>query len=198
MDPVAIATIVSAVATVAVAATTIVYAVFTRQLVLENQLLRKASSQPTVVVYALPDKDVLQAINFIVANVGLGAARNISVVVKADPEDLTKHGVYLFKNWGKRPISVLPQGEQISAFMGGLELFEDPPLQAFDVDVSYQDLSGGVYEEAFNINVKDLLGYTRVESPDRKALDSLRRWCDSMSSAVASGRVRVEISKPNS
>jgi hypothetical protein len=198
MDPVAVASVVSAVATVAVAVTTIVYAIFTRQLVLENQLLRKASSQPAVVVYIMPDQNVLHAINFVIANVGLGAARNISINVNADPDDLVRHNVYLFKKWGKRPISILPQGEKISAFMGGIEIFEGEPLCAFDVEVSYQDLSGAMYKEKITVDPGELLGYSRVESPEQKALDSVRRVCDSMNNAIFAGKVRVEVSEAGS
>lgn len=65
----------TATATIVLAATTIVYAWHTWQLVKENRLLRKAGTDPQVVAFAIINPHVYGAIDFVMANVGKGPAR---------------------------------------------------------------------------------------------------------------------------
>lgn len=74
----ALASGVSAVAAIVLMITTIVYAKFTWQLTVENRLLRKAGTDPQVVGYAAINPRVFGAIDFVIRNIGKGAARNVS------------------------------------------------------------------------------------------------------------------------
>lgn len=192
-DAITVAAIVSATATVAVAVTTIVYAVYTRQLVRENQLLRKAAKEPIVVVYLLPDNEILAIINFIVANVGLGPAYNVTICVHADDDDLRKHNVFLFDKWGKRPITILPQGEKIVTILGDLDLFEEPPLKPFRVYLSYEDISGGRYKSEHLLDPTEFLGISRIRSPQAEAAEALKNAANAVASAISRSHLSVEI-----
>lgn len=193
MDANTVATVVSAAATVAVAVTTIVYAIFTRQLVRENQLLRKASREPSVVVYLLPDSEVIFIMNFVVANIGQGPARKISMRITADEDDLKKHNVHLFKEWGKKPISILPQGEKIVAALGGLELFAEPALKPFKVELRYEDISGTEYNSEHSLDPSEFLGLIRIESPQVEAAHAVKKAADALVSVISRSRLNVEV-----
>ncbi len=123
------------------------------------------------------------------ANIGQGPARNLNMKISADEDDLKRHDVHLFKVWGKKTIRILPQGEKIVALLGGLELFKEPAIQPFKVDVSYEDISGARYASENTLDANEFLGLSRVESSQAKATEALKK----MASAVTAGRLQVQI-----
>ena len=131
---IALASTVSAFAAMILMVVTIIYARYTWQLTVENRLLRKAGTDPQVVAYATINPRVYGAIDFVIANIGKGAARNVSYKVAAGGNDLKTKNVRL-------PLTgitfaFLPQDEQISTSMGmGWDLLAEPPLAPFEIDV---------------------------------------------------------------
>src|SRR3954453_22806885 len=91
----AIASIVSALAAVVLMLTTIVYAWHTRQLSVENRLLRNAGTEPRVVGYAAINPYVYGGFDFVIRNVGTGAARNVSYGILSGGDDLKAKGIQL-------------------------------------------------------------------------------------------------------
>lgn len=69
---------VTAIATAVIAAFTMLTAVLTRVLMAENRRLRKAGTEPEVTAYLIPHPDGNGAINFVLANIGQGPARNVT------------------------------------------------------------------------------------------------------------------------
>src|SRR5665213_3579264 len=124
---IALATVVTAFTSVILAITTIVYAWHTRNLAVENTRLRKAGTDPQVVAYAAIDPLVYGAMNFVIANVGKGPARNIRFDIVSGGDDFVAkevrmpHAAVTFK--------FLPQDEKISQFMNmGWTLLAPPAL----------------------------------------------------------------------
>jgi hypothetical protein len=121
----ALAAIVSTLATVVLAVTTIVYAWHTWQLAKENRLLRKAGTDPQVVAYAMINPRVYGAIDFVIANIGKGAARNVSFKIITGGEDLKAKSVRL--PLASVKFAFLPQDDQIFTGMGKLALYARIP-----------------------------------------------------------------------
>src|SRR6266508_6076884 len=130
----ALASLVSAFASIVLMGTTIVYAIYTWQLAVENRLLRKAGTDPQVVGYAMINPRAWGAIDFVIANIGKGAARNVSYKIVAGGDDLNAKDVRLLPPGLK--FAFLPQDEQISASMGmGWDLLADPRIGPFEIEV---------------------------------------------------------------
>ena len=151
--------IITAAATYVIAVFAIVTAFLTRTLAGENRLLRKAETEPEVVVYFTTDRDRWPAISFVLANIGRGPAMKVAFTLEFDSEDFRNHGVsFPFSKYlGYKGINVLPQGENVQSDFGhGVELLKDPQLKPFDVHISYQNLTGRTYEARQQLDVTQL------------------------------------------
>lgn len=82
---------VTAIATIVLTVTTMVYAALTGILACETRRLRRAGTEPDVVAYLMPDTLYLTPINLVVANVGSGPARNVAVEIEGDTADFQAH-----------------------------------------------------------------------------------------------------------
>ena len=158
--------LVSAGATVVIASFAIVTATLTgitvwltRTLANENRLIRKAGTQPEVVVYLASDPQRPHNINFVLANVGRGPARNVEFTLEADFSDFEAHGVSsVFTNIaGGKGTDLLPQDERIQSFFGkGPLLLGSPPLHCFNVSLTYEDFSGETHNKSYQLDVAQL------------------------------------------
>ena len=151
--------VVTATATTVIALLAIVTALLTKALANENRLLRKAETEPEVVVYFTTDQERWPAISFVLANIGRGPAMKVEFTLEFDSEDFRDHEVsFAFTKYtGYKGINVLPQGENIQSDFGhGFRLLKDPPLQPFDVLLNYQDLKGKTYEAKQRLDVSQL------------------------------------------
>jgi hypothetical protein len=164
-----LATLITAVATVILSATTIVYAWHTWQLAKENRLLRKAGTDPQVVAYANLNSRVWGAIDFVIANVGKGAAQNIAFKIVAGGKDFAQKNIQLPHEGVK--LAFLPQGDQIATFLGmGWDLLPDPPLAPFTVEIQYDDLKSVRYREKFEISILAFEGIVRLGTPPEQEI----------------------------
>ena len=153
----AVASVVSAFAAVVLMGTTIVYAAYTWQLMVENRLLRKSGTDPQVVAYATINPRVFAAIDFVIRNVGRGAARNISYKIVSGGEDLKGRDVHLLAEGIS--FAFLPQDEQLSATMGmGWDLLKDPVVKPFEVEVAYEDNANNKHHGRFKIDLSQFGG----------------------------------------
>ena len=151
--------LISAVATVVIALFAIITAWLTKTLANENRLMRKSGSEPKVVTYLATDSQRPHAINFVLANVGRGPAKNVEFTIEGDMNDFSAHDVSsAFTNHsGGRGTDLLPQGERIQSFFGiGPSLLASPPLRCFTVHITYEDLSGKTNESSHELDVAQL------------------------------------------
>ena len=166
-----VATAVSAVATVFIAGFAIITARLTKALAEENRLMRKAGSKPEVVVYLATDSQRPHAINFVLANVGRGPAKNVEFTIEGDMDDFAAHHVSsAFRNQsGGKGTDMLPQGECIQSFFGvGPSLLATPQLSCFSVSLTYEDLNGKTLEKRYQIDVAQLGWINWLERDDRR------------------------------
>ncbi|MDQ7250763.1 hypothetical protein [Dongia sedimenti] len=185
---------ISGLATLVIAIATIVYVKLTHQLAVENRLLRKAGTEPQVVAYLMPDHIHKTMVNFVLANVGQGAALNVKFSFEADAADFTRHEVCLTNSDERTAISVLPQGERVTAFFGsGHNLVRKPALHPFEVLVEYRNTQGLFYRHKFNLDISQFLGLITLGSPpDYEMAEALKKIEQHLSHAI-SGFKRLKI-----
>jgi hypothetical protein len=172
---------------------TVFIAWLTLELMKENRRLRKAGTEPEVIAYLLPHPDGHGGINFILANIGQGPARNVRFELEYDKDDFSSHGVLLANDPRRKRMSILPQGEKIAVLFGissqlaGVDKkHPQPPLKPFIVKITYDDLSGKsrISEQTIDISQYAGLAGLFAEPPSikiAKALEkilSTQKWID--------------------
>jgi hypothetical protein len=171
---IAIASAVSAFAALVVMWATVVNVVINRRLARDNRALNKAGSEPRVVAYAIINPYVYGAIDFVIRNIGKGAARNVSYKIVSGGEDLDAKKVNLPRpNMG---YTFLPQDEQVSTFMGmGWDLLAAPEIKPFEVEITYEDLKGSKHSGRYKIDAAQFGGLHRVgKPPEQEIVDHLK------------------------
>lgn len=189
--------IVTAAATVIIAAAAGITARLTHNLVRENKLLRKVGEDPKVIAYLESDSRHPSYFNFILANVGRGPARSINFEFDFDERFYANGRVAPMNKPDRKPYGFLPQNERICMFFGsGIGLLREDRLPPFRAKVTWQNLDGQEYEEAYEMDVRQFLGiFAPSNSPDHEIAESLKKISkrlDRFSSAGNSGRLKVE------
>jgi hypothetical protein len=156
-----LAGIVTTLAGIATAVATACIAWLTGTLARENRRLRKAGTEPEVVAYLMPDPRSTNMLNFVLANIGQGPARNVRFSFECDQQDFAAHKVRLINNANRTATSVLPQGERLVAFFGvGHELLHEPRLKPFSVRVEYEDLARKRRTVKCTLDISQFVGLT--------------------------------------
>ena len=147
---------VTAIATLIIAGSAIISVWISKELAKENRLLRKASTEPEVAAFLKRDSRRTRATYLVVANVGQGPAKNVMFTIRASRADFESHQVssVLPTDAAVKVASFLPQGDRIESFFGMSPiLLEQPPLQPFEVLVTYEDLKGTSSEATYKLDV---------------------------------------------
>lgn len=151
--------LISAIATVVIASFAGITVWLTKTLAEENRLMRKAGTEPKVVAYLATDSQRSHTINFVLANVGRGPAKNVEFTIEADKNDFAAHDVSstFTDHSGGRGTDMLPQGERIQSFFGiGPSLLTPSPLGGFGVSITYEDLNGKTHENSCQLDAGQL------------------------------------------
>ncbi|MCE2465459.1 MAG: hypothetical protein J4G01_05190 [Dehalococcoidia bacterium] len=149
---------VTAIATLSIAVSAIVSLWISKELAKENRLLRKASTEPEVAAYLKSDSRLKHARNLVLANVGQGPAKNVMFTIRANMADFKRHQVspVLPTNSAIKAASFLPQGESIESFFGtSPSLSQQPQLEPFEVEVTYEDLKGTPRAVTYTLDVAE-------------------------------------------
>jgi hypothetical protein len=188
---IAVASVASTFTAIVVMFATLVGVSINRRLANENRALHKAGSEPRVVGYAIINPNVYGAIDFVIRNIGKGAARNISYKIVSGGDDLEAKKVHL-PRMGV-PYAFLPQDEQLSTFMGmGWDLLASPEIAPFEIEIDYEDLSGGKHTGRWKIDGAQFGGLHRVgKPPDEEIAENIKKIVDVME-GWAHGRLQVE------
>jgi hypothetical protein len=110
------ASLTTALSTVVLTGTTMVYAWLTAILARENKLLRKAGTEPQVIAYLAPHPRLSGPLQFILANIGQGPAFNVRFRVIDGGDDFSKHDALMPEP--AVALTVIPQGERYETFFG--------------------------------------------------------------------------------
>jgi hypothetical protein len=181
---------VTAIATIVLTATTVVYAWLTGILARETRRLRRAGTEPDVVAYLLPDALHLIPINLVIANVGSGPARNVAIEIEADADDFAAHRgglrIDAFPVGVRRPmLSIMPQGERLAQMFGmGPELFEGGALKDFKIKVHFENFNGVEKTNVSVASIKMFEGFGQIGTPPelevaqalKKIADEIGNW----------------------
>lgn len=160
---------------------TIAIAILTWLLAAENRRLRKAGTEPEVVAYLMPHPDGTGAINFVIANIGQGPAKNVRFELDFEESDFERHEVLLFNDKRRVRTNILPQGEKISALFGvsyklaGTDNKQEI-LKPFTVNITYDDLGGKHRTSVYKLDVSQFLGLRGLfgKPTIREIADSLK------------------------
>lgn len=168
---------IAALATAVIALMAIVTAFLTGGLIRENRLLRKAGMEPKVVAYLTTHPQYATMVNFVLANIGQGAARNVRFRFDAEPQDFASHNVQIDNTVEREAISLLPQGEKIEAFFGaGPDLYKEPRLRPFKVVIDYEDMTGKRRSGTHVLDVSEFDGLITLGEPAERAIaDALKK-----------------------
>lgn len=158
------------IATIASAFSTVVIALLTAFLLLENYLLRKSGSEPMLVAYFEPHPDGTGGLNIALANVGSGPAKDVYFNLKGDQEIFSQYDLVLDCTKQRGPMTLIPQDDKVSfLFAVGYQLFNpknsntQEAFPPFVVEVKWSKLkSSKVISREYTLDVKpyaDLPGY---------------------------------------
>lgn len=181
-------------ATVCVAAVGIMTALLTFNLARENRLLRKAGTEPEVVAYLTSDLRYKNMVNFVLANIGQGPARNVSFTFECDQADFAAHKVAVSNKSTRKSIGTLPQGERIDSFFGvGHQLFAEPRLKPFSVKVGYDDLKGKRRSAEYELDVSQFDGLITLGSPAEHEMAEAMKKIASHIGRLITGSQRLKV-----
>jgi hypothetical protein len=168
------ASLTTALSTVVLTITTMVYAWLTAILAKENKLLRKAGTEPQMVAYLSTHPKIAGPLNLTLANVGQGPAFEVSFRVSVGADEFPKRQIKLHPP--EVPLTVVPQGEQYQTLFGlGWDLLAPPRLPPFVVEVTYRDLKKRQHVESHTIDVRQFEGLTRInDDPQRDLVNELK------------------------
>ena len=168
---------ITAIATIVIAASAVITTILTRKLARENELLRKAGTEPEVIAYLEMHPYLWNIFNFVLANVGHGPARNVRFLFEEDEEDFRNHEVRLRNEESRKDISFLPQGESIHLLFGGsIQTLREPRLQPFNVLVEYEDMKGRRHHATYQLDVSQFFGFsTAGHPPEQEIADALKK-----------------------
>ena len=186
----------TAAATVVIAVLAAFTVLLTRSLARENQLLRKAGTEPNVVAYLRLDPHRAYFVNFVLANVGQGPARDVGFTFQADEGDFENHRVHMRNSSDRTLTTMLPQGERIETFFGtGSALIKEPKLQPFTVSVRFRDLKGKCYSEEYPLNVAQFTGFETLGTPEYEGVQALEKIETGIGKLVGAIRIKQVVNK---
>jgi hypothetical protein len=165
------------------AVTSVATVCLTFMLVRENRQLRKIGSSPRVVAYLRADHQ--QAIWLTIANVGQGAACNVTYNLDVDSSELALRSASLNSQKSKAPIAVIPQGERFASLLGmATKLLEEPPLPAFSARINYRNMSGKEFQTVASLDVREFEGMTVPHPPPLEGMKEINRHLEELVRAI--------------
>jgi hypothetical protein len=157
--------------------------------------LERASTEPEVVAYLLPDRRHINFLHLVVANVGRGAARDVSIEMNAEPADFANHQALIPARVRRPILSIMPQDERVHLFFGdAVDLLKEPPLKDFDIHVRFTRLDGKTETNICRTSATDFEGHGRIGiPPEHETAESLKKIADVMNHwSTGFNRLKVE------
>jgi hypothetical protein len=166
-----------------VAISTLVYALLTRQLVKETQLMRMVQTEPKIEVTIRLPEYAIHIARIQVRNIGLGPALNVQFslsVVSGGEMGQKLLGDFTKPDFFRTGLAHLgPAQERRSHFTEMNKDHEAKTATVLAVNVTYRSVTGRDYEEAHILDLSEFRGTSQVGKPDlyaiAQSLESLRR-----------------------
>jgi hypothetical protein len=148
------AMIITAVATIVISISAVITLFLTWSLMSDNRKLRKAGTEPELVVYFRISTVSVAFLDLVLANVGNGAAFEIELELMCNEEELFNRGVKYPFTSGQKSFSVIPAGDRINALFGrGTDLLADPALPKFSILITYKNTAGKKHSSLCELDV---------------------------------------------
>jgi hypothetical protein len=156
-----------------VAASTVFYAVLTGKLVAETRRMRKAQTEPHVLVRAEPEFDRFDRVNIAVENTGSGPAYNIKFSLDKDFEWAPGYQVSGL-GFVKNGLRLLAPRQILRYFLMPSPGAEGSPAEPyFTIAVEYQDALGTTHSSEYPIDLSQFTGLTSPRGPLHDIVHSL-------------------------
>lgn len=151
------------------AASTVVIALFTLFLWLENRKLRRAGSEPRIVAHFEIHPSGNGAVNLALSNIGTGPALDVSFQILLDASVYDERHLLVRRVEHRAPLTLISQGEKVSFGFGvGPDLFKGGrALPPFEVLVKWRPaLCGNQFESRCTLDISQFAGLPGlVEKP---------------------------------
>ena len=129
----------------------------TRILAEENRRFREAVKNPLVLAKLKPKPEHGEFLQFVLENLGQGAALNVRFRLDGDEEDFVNHEMRL--RGTAEPINFISPGESEMYELGATRtLLKRPLMKPFPVVIKYEDVDGQPYEQQIVFDVKQFDG----------------------------------------
>lgn len=156
-----------------VAVSTVAYAILTRSLVTETKRLREVETEPLVVAYLALSQPWEPMFDFVVRNIGKGAAHDVRWDVAADEAELAQFGV--FPEWrSPRKLSFLAPEQELRFHFGStFSVVKDPPntpMRPLKVVVFYSNDRATVRSSEFVLEPQQFYKVAFASQPKEKEI----------------------------
>ena len=166
--------LIAALATVVIAISAVVTMVLTRHLARENRLLRRASTEPEVIVYLNLHLRYRTVLVFVIENIGRGMARNVRYCFE-EQKDFEAHSVQLNVAERQSQIHMLAPGQRMEWWFGqAADLLREPILAPFQVSITYEAASGETRKYEYHADVSQFKGIDAGRSSEEEMADALK------------------------
>lgn len=151
------------------AASTVVIALFTLFLWVENRKLRKAGSEPRIVAHFEVHPSGNGAVNLALSNIGTGPALDVSFQILLEASVYDERNLLVRRVEHRAPLTLISQGEKVSFGFGiGSDLFRGGrALPPFEVLVKWRPaVCGDQFESRYTLDISQFEGLPGlVEKP---------------------------------
>lgn len=137
---------------------TTLIAIATIFLVSETREMRKAQTEPEISITIQPSEELINYINIVIENIGLGSARNISFEVISDFEG--EKGMFVSKiGYIKNGLDYFAPKQKLALYITKMfENYEVKITKCLEIKVIYYDKKNKQYDRTFKINFSQLEG----------------------------------------
>lgn len=177
-----------------VALSTVGYAILTRRLTFETIKMRKAQTDPKVVIYLKQNSASNSFLDVVIENIGTGQAYDIKVTVINELQIKDNNGVMLSSlGFVKHGVSQLAPSQSIKAwYFSFLGIYEEVIDKEIELEITYRNESKERLSEKVYINLNQYEQITTIgEDPVKKIskdIDSIKKSLEK----ISTGSIKVE------
>lgn len=177
-----------------VALATVFYVLLTRGLVLETKKLRRAQTEPQVLINLQTSEAWISLLDLVIQNIGLGAAHNLTFEVNPDLQLRTGRKLSEV-NFIKNGLKCLAPNQKITCFIGNLiEEAKKEKKTVLEISVSYENKKGDREKESFTLDFSEFFGLVHVgESPLKKIANNLEKIQRDIHSIMSSTYPKIKV-----
>lgn len=177
-----------------VAISTVVYAILTWQLVSETRRMRQAQQEPKVSVTIQPREDLLNFVDLIVENIGVGAAYNVNFQVDSDFEYGFTQGRLSDIGFIKKGINYFAPQQKIKLVIANMsENYAKQINRCFTIQVTYRDSLKKKYTDRYLIDFSEMHGLNQLGKPPLYEISQSLKKIEQYLNKISTGNSKVQV-----